>query len=134
MNAHRTIVHNALRTPDGTTIESRTRHDYVTHVDQNGNTYMIDGGLDYVRSSAHGDEEYLTVYSDEGHDYIRRRVTWGTRGINGDEPLRYVPIAEMSTDHIEACLETQTRMYPQIRKVMEDELAFRINIGEEASL
>ncbi len=55
------LIYNALRTPDGTVLTSRHRHDYVTHIDKNGKEYMIDGGLDYVRSSANGDEEYLTV-------------------------------------------------------------------------
>ena len=123
----RVILHNALRTPDGTVIESRHRHDYVTHDDANGKRYMIDGGLDYIRSSAHGDEEYLTVYDDASHNWARMVVTWGTRGKNGDEPLRYVPVAQMTTDHIQACLETQDRMYPQVRKVMENELEWRGN-------
>ena len=53
-----------MRTPDGTILESKHRHDYVTHLDANGKEYMLDGGLAYVRSSAYGDEEMLTVYDD----------------------------------------------------------------------
>jgi len=130
------ILHNALRTPDGTVIESRYRHDYVTYIDANGKEYMIDGGLDYVRSSAHGDEEYLTVTLDDPHSIVRDIVTWGTRGPNGDQPLTYVKLADMTTDHIEACLETQDTMYPQIRTAMENELSHRLldevsEFGEE---
>jgi len=62
------MSYTALRTPDGTIIRSRHRHDYVTYTDANGKKYMIDGGLDYVRSSAWGDEEYLTVTSEDLHD------------------------------------------------------------------
>jgi hypothetical protein len=59
------ILSNRMRTPDGTILESKHRHDYVTHLDANGNEYMLDGGLAYVRCSAYGDEEMLTVYDDD---------------------------------------------------------------------
>jgi len=131
---HARLLRNAIRTPDGTVIESRYRHDHVTHVDQNGKTYIIDGGLDYVRSSAYGDEEYLTVYDDVPHECARRMATWGTRGKYGDQQFHYVTVAEMSTDHIKAVLKTQDRIYPQIREVMENELAFRINREQEDSV
>ena len=57
------ILSSRMRTPDGTILESCYRHDYVTHTDANGKEYMLDGGLDYVRSSANGDEEMLTIYT-----------------------------------------------------------------------
>ena len=34
------LIYNALRTPDGTIIESKSRHDYVTHTDANGKNYI----------------------------------------------------------------------------------------------
>jgi hypothetical protein len=126
------IVYNALKTPDGTIIESRHRHDYVTHTDKNGKGYMIDGGLDYVRSSANGDEEYLTVRIDDGHDKVREACTWGTYGINGDQPLSYKKLCDMDTAHIEVLLETQTRIYPAIKTAFETELEFRSNMSEFA--
>jgi hypothetical protein len=61
----RQILYSGLRTPDGTVISSTHTHDYVTHLDKNGKTYMLDGGLDYVRCSANGDEVFLTVYDDD---------------------------------------------------------------------
>ena len=123
------MVVNALRTPDGTLLISRHRHDYVTHEDVNGNQYMIDGGLDYIRSSANGDEVYETVYMEDGHDVVREHLTWGTYGKDGDQPLEYVLIKDMEDGHLQACLDNVEGMYPVIRESMENELHFRENIG-----
>ena len=38
------ILSNKMRTPDGTILESKHRHDYVTHTDANGKEYMLDSG------------------------------------------------------------------------------------------
>ena len=122
----REILSNKMRTPDGTILHSVHRHDYVTHTDANGKEYMLDGGCDYVRCSANGDEEMLTVTSDDSHEVIREVVKWGTYGKDGDEPLRYVTIADMSSEHLQACLDTRQRaMRPALLKVMQDELEYR---------
>lgn len=120
------ILSNRMRTPDGTILESKHRHDYVTHLDANGNEYMLAGGLDYVRSSANGDEEFLTICSDDPHEVLRDAVTWGTFGINGDEPLKYVTIADLDPYHLRAILDTQKKtMRPELVKVMQDEVEYR---------
>ena len=120
------ILRNRMRTPDGTILESKHRHDYVTHLDTNGKEYMLDGGLDYVRSSANGDEQVLTVYHDDPHEVLRLLVKWGTFGKNGDEPYKEIKIADMSTEHLQACLDTQQKtMRPAIYKVMQDEVEYR---------
>ena len=40
------LIRSCLETPDGTILQSRSRHDYRQHLDANGKTYMLDGGLD----------------------------------------------------------------------------------------
>jgi hypothetical protein len=120
------ILSNRMRTPDGTVLHSAHRHDYVTHTDANGKEYMLDGGWDYVRRSVNGDEKLLTVWSDDDHEVIREGVTWGTYGKDGDQPLKYVAIADMDTEHLQACLDTQkATLRPAIYKVMQDELEYR---------
>ena len=119
------MVRNALRTPDGTVIESYNRHDYKTYTDANGKEYMIDGGLDYIRSSANGDEVYLTVTTDDPFETIRESFRWGTRGPDGKQPLEYRVLSKLDTDHIQAILETQTHIPPWLTKVFETELEFR---------
>ena len=124
------IVSNRIRTPDGTILESMHRHDYVTHDDANGLEYMVDGGLDYVRRIVHDDAPYeeLSVYSNDPHKLIREAFKWGTRGKDGKQPLTYVPLKDLTTEHIDAILETQTHIQEYIRKIFLDELEFRNNL------
>ena len=124
------LIRNAFRTPDGTILQSRHRHDYVTHTDANGKTYMLDGGLAYVRCSANGDEEMLVVTLAEPHEEVREVCDWGTYGINGDQPLAYITLCDMTTDHIEAVLKNVPHIYPAIKTAFETELEFRSNMSE----
>jgi len=120
-----TIIRNALRTPDGTVIRSRHRHDYVTHTDANGKEYMVDGGIDYIRRSANGDEEDMVVTTEDSFEEVRHACYWGTYGINGDQPLSYIKLCDMETAHIEAVLQNVSRINPAIKASMEHELILR---------
>lgn len=100
----RLLIRNALITPDGTTIESTHRHDYVTHTDVNGKEYMVDGGLDYIRRSAHGDEVDACLYDDQIHVVQRGALKWGTYGRGGIDVFVRKSIADMSSNHIRAVL------------------------------
>lgn len=118
------LIRNAIQTPDGTIIESTHRHDYVTHTDANGKEYMVDGGLSYIRRSANGDEIDMSLYNDQPHEVQRDVLTWGTYGIDGDQPLQYITIADMDTGHLEAVVE-MGGVCPVRRKCMQKELEFR---------
>jgi len=119
------IISNALRTPDGTIIRSRHVHDYVTHTDANGKEYMIDGGLDYVRSSAWGDEEHLIVTLEDSHELVREECVWGSYGPKGDQPLAYKKLCDMSEAHINAVLENVPSINTSIKTAMQNELEYR---------
>jgi hypothetical protein len=120
------IIRNALQTPDGTILESKSRHDYKEYEDTvSGKIYIIDGGLDYFHRSVHSDQVDLSATLDNDHEVVREAMTWGTYGINGDQPLTYVKLKDMSLAHICNCLEDVTNMYPQYRTAMKNELEFR---------
>lgn len=119
------IVYSGLRTPDGTIISSCHTHDYVTHVDKNGKTYMIDGGHDYIRSSANGDEIFITIYDSDPHELQREYITWGSYGKTGNEALRYIKVKDMEDDHIQAVLDNVQNIKPSIKKCMQQEQKFR---------
>lgn len=120
------LVANKIRTPDGTILESMHRHDYVTYVDANGKEYMVDGGLDYTRRIIHDDAPYteLSVYATDSHEVIRESFKWGTRGVSGTDPLKWVLLKDLTTDHIHAILDTQ-RLPDHMIKLFNDELDTR---------
>jgi hypothetical protein len=124
------IVCNRIRTPDGTILESMHRHDYRTYVDANGLEYMVDGGLDYTRRNVHENAPYteLSVYSDSPHDVIREVFKWGTRGKDGRQPLKYVPLKDLTTEHIDAILKTQDHIQQYIRNIFLDEMIYRVKM------
>ena len=67
-----TIIRNSIKTPDGTEIVSKSRHDFVEHTDKNGKTYAVDGGTAYLRRT--GDYEDCTETSISlfhGHAVVR---------------------------------------------------------------
>jgi hypothetical protein len=124
------LLKNAIRTPDGTVLESHSRHDYKTYQDDNGKTYMVDGGRAYSRRSAHGDEEDLCIYDDGDHNARRNCLTWGSYGPAGDQPLKVSTIAELSTNHLQAIIQNVNNIDPLIEETMLTELFNRHPIGE----
>lgn len=104
---NRRILLNRIRTPDGTILISHHRHDYVTYTDKNDLEYMVDGGNDYLRRNVHDEAPYeeLSLYEDSPFEEIRLNVCRGTRGKNLDQPLKWVPIAEMSEEYLLASIQ-----------------------------
>lgn len=123
------ILANKIKTPDGTILQSYHRHDYKVYTDANGYTYMVDGGCDYLRRGGSGYEVApaveLSVYDDSPFDVIRTSMVWGSRGKDGRSPLLYKPISELTTDHIQAILATQTHISTMIRDILNKELNYR---------
>ena len=107
------LIYNAIRTPDGTILVSYHRHDYKTHLDANGETYVIDGGLDYIRTSINKiPAEDLSLYDDEPFEVIREYVFRGGRGVNGDEPLKYVLLKDINDDWLNAIIDYEEEYRP----------------------
>ena len=99
------LILSRIQTPDGTILTSYHRHDYVTHIDKNGETYMLDGGNDYQRTSVNI-EPYkdLSIWSDAPYEIIRENFHRRGRGKNGNESLKWVPLSKMSDEWIKNCI------------------------------
>ena len=122
------LLHSSIRTPDGTILTSRHRHDYVSYVDKNGLTYSLDGGTDYIRTSINVEKaEDLSLYSDDAHEKLREVISRGCRGKNGDEELKYVLLKDINDEWLEAIIEYEELNRPNNKylPVYREEVKFR---------
>lgn len=126
----RELLVNKIQCPDGTVLESRHRHDFKEHKQEDDRSYFVDGGLEYQRIG-HSDKEYkdLCVYTDDDHSLIREHFTWGR---NYDENMNRTPKTEMillkniTDSHLSALIDLTKEDYPaKIHKVFVDEKEFR---------
>lgn len=95
------IVVNSIITPDGTRLISKHRHDFVIHKDNNGKTYGVDGGLDYLKRIEETGYKDASIYFDniDTHfEEIRKYFFRGNRGKNFDQELKFIPLKDISDD------------------------------------
>jgi len=121
------IIINRIKTPDGTILTSRHVHDYVVYVDKNGLTYMVDGGLDYLRRNYYNEKfsyEELSVLSSDPFEKIRESLEWGSYGKTGKEKLHYITLCNMTDDHIKAIINLNLGAN-YIRGFLKKELIYR---------
>ena len=106
MGEERQLVYSAIQTPDGTILESLYTHDYVTHTDANGLEYMLDGGNEYQRYITQPTAPFtnISLYMDDDFELIRQKVKRGGRGVDGRQPLTFVPICEMNDGWLQASI------------------------------
>ncbi len=106
------LILSRIQTPDGTILTSYHVHDYITHLDKNGETYMLDGGNEYQRYNICKEPfKDLSIWSDAPYEIIRENYHRGGRGKNGDEPLKWVPMSEMSNSWLENCIIYNESLY-----------------------
>jgi hypothetical protein len=80
-------------------IWSKHQHDFVRC---RCGACFLDGGNSYSRWG--GDSINTSIWSDAPFEVIRQYVLRGGRGVNGDQPLTWVPIAKMSDLWLENCI------------------------------
>lgn len=107
---NRKILVSQIECPDGTMLVSRHGHDYVTHTcTKTGLEFMLDGGNDDQQYNVYESYPFevinRSIYSDDDFELIRQHYCRGGRGKNGDKPLQWVPLCEMSNEWLEACIK-----------------------------
>ena len=122
------ILRNSIRTPDGTEIISEYTHDFVEHIDVNGKTYCVDGGREYLRRVGEMDYEDTSLYFEDSIGLTREVFKWGTYGKQGRDPLKYVKLMDLTTEHINAIIRTQTHLPVHVTDLFKMELVYRIGV------
>jgi len=108
------LIYSAIRTPDGTILESKHVHDYVTYLDKNEETYVLDGGTEYIRRSINIVEaEDLSLYSDAPFEQLREVITRGSRGKDGKQPITYIKLKDIDDEYLNALIEYEEINRPQ---------------------
>lgn len=109
----RKIVLNRIKTPDGTVLTSHYRHDYVSHLDANGETYVTDGGTDYLHRTLNKiPAEDLTIYDDAPFEVIRESFYRGSRGLDGKEVLKYIKLKDIDKGYLKAIIKYEEELRP----------------------
>ena len=130
----RQLIYSAWKTPDGTILHSRHRHDYCEHFDAvSKEWYILDGGTDYIRCSVNTvPPEDLTLYADDPHEKIREVFIWKSYGKNFSQPEGvYTLLKDLTDDHIIAICETQTHLPEYMLEMFRNEQLFRKEKGNE---
>lgn len=113
----RQLLINKIICPDGTELVSNHTHDFVSHVQEDGREYFIDGGLEYQRVGS-ADNEYVdcTCYVGDPHDKIREHFTWKSY-LDADGCILDPPIVrklkDISDKHLDVLIEFTKEDYPE---------------------
>lgn len=92
----RHVLFSYVKCPDGT--ELVYRGEEVCHFDNSGILYSLKGLVCTPPLKVH------RIYLDSPHRVLRKYCVWGNRGLEGRDPLQFVPVRELDTDHIEAII------------------------------
>lgn len=106
MPSDKQLVYNSVICQEcNETIVSYHRHDYKTC--SCPNQAMVDGGTAYLRYGAKDMSKIkiFAVYADEPFETVREYATRGSRGVDGKQPLTWIPLSKMEDDHLEAVLD-----------------------------
>lgn len=121
----RELLVNAMQTPDGTVLTSVHCHNFVSHVDNNGETYINDGGTEYIRRSVNKEPAIdKCLYTDSPFEEIRESLIRVTT--NGEQ----IPLKDMSIEHLYNCIIYNAKENDTIDKFKWQyirELAYRYN-------
>lgn len=103
-------------------IVSKHRHDFVQCKCKGS---FVDGGLSYARAGGSLVDTAVYCYDDD-ISTLREYLTWKSYGKSGKEPAKDILFKDLTTEHIEAILRTQTHIKGTwIENVLMLELEYR---------
>jgi len=124
MEENKELVYNAIKTPDGTILESKHQHDFQMYKDKNGEIYTNDGGTEYLKRSTNKEPyEDLSLYTTDSIEILREHCSWGTYGKYGTGKLTFKKIKDLSNAHLEYIIDSA------YKGIIKRELEYRLAKG-----
>lgn len=105
------LVNKAMCNVCNDVLYSKHRHDFVTCTCGN---LSVDGGEEYIRR-VYNDKNFITelsLYDDDSFELLRDNIFRGGRGINGDEPLKYVKLSKLNDNWLTNLIEYESKNRP----------------------
>lgn len=127
------LVANRWECLDGTILHSKHRHDFVEHVDEQGNYYACDGGNGYyIRTS--GNLIDRCVRSTDPFELQREFFLWASYGKDGKQDKKYISLKDLTDEHLAAIIETQAHIRDTcVEVLMLAEVEYRKEHGIEVT-
>ena len=121
------LIQNAVYCTDTDTYHSsRHRHDFVSFESGGQKCLFIDGGLDYQRGTVNPPTVIdWCLYENSSNEEIKEKILWGTRGINGTDELKWIPLSKCETLHLQNILSTQYHISKQTQNLIKEILTDR---------
>lgn len=133
----RTLLQNAIKviTSNGVVyLKSTSVHDYVSYGKHDEPGYAAtDGGREYIHRTVGPNQEDWDLYSDDPFDLVCLRLLWGTYGPKPTKERvlqghRYLPVGELSLDHLRAIRATQPQIHNEEGKLVERVVDYWIGV------
>lgn len=87
-----------------TYLKSAHVHDWQSFSFNKKDFYFVDGGNEYIRRGGTVPQGYqvvqLNLDLNSSFQECYDKMLWGTRGPNGDQPVKYVLLRECEEDHL----------------------------------
>jgi hypothetical protein len=117
------ILQNAIRIIDiDKVLISFTTHDYVEF-----EGYFVDGGHEYQKfghpAGKQDNVENLIIYHTDDLNTLKKNLLWGTYGIDGLQPLKFIKLISADTDHLKNILKLRNLTYDYLKiieSILED--------------
>lgn len=116
------LLHNSAKClVCGEVLVSRHTHDYKQCSCENKTS--VDGGLSYVRYGGKDLDKvrFFSVTTEDSFEDQREYFEWGTYGKDGDQPLSWIKLKDMSLEHLEAVKD--------VRVIFKEEIKYREKNG-----
>ena len=126
-------------------ILNRIQCDYCNEIITSYNTHdfkyckcnktAVDGGLEYLKRVGDKYTE-LSLYDKDDFEILRENIIRGGRGINGDEPLKYVLLKDLNDNWLNNLINYEEKLRPNniylpfYKKELEYRLKNNIQIDE----